>query len=89
MTATHEQRITDLESETFRIGHRFDRLTGGIEHLTNGVGDLSQEQRALAFDVREIKGTLTDQGARLERMEQTLTGHGELLRAILDRLGGG
>ena len=88
MTAAHEQRITDLESETFRIGHRLDRLAGGIEHLTTGVGDLSQEQRALALDVREAGGTLTDQSTRLERIEQTIIGHGELLRVILDRLSG-
>jgi hypothetical protein len=43
----------------------------------------------------EVRATLAEHGARLERIESTLTGHGEMLaghgemlRAILARLGG-
>jgi chromosome segregation ATPase len=109
VTTTQEQRITDLEADVHRTGHRLDRFKGAIEHLTNAVGDLSQSQRALALDVREIRQDVTElrsdvtelrsdvakvnatqheHAARLERIESTLGGHGELLRTILARLSG-
>jgi chromosome segregation ATPase len=95
VTSTQEQRITDLESDVHRIGHRLDRFSGAVEHLTNAAGDLSQSQRGIALDAREIRtevaevsAALVEHGSRLERLEATLAGHGELLRAILARLGG-
>jgi chromosome segregation ATPase len=84
MTATHEQRITDLESETFRVGHRLDRLAGATEHLTVAVGELSQGQRGLALDVTEMRRELGEVREAVSRIERE---HGELLRAILERLG--
>jgi len=94
VTRTHEQRITDLESDGYRTGHRLDRFSAGIKHLTNAVGDLSQGQRALALDVREIRQDVTEIRQDVTEIKATqhehstiLREHGELLRAILDRLG--
>jgi chromosome segregation ATPase len=78
MTATQEQRISDLESATFRIGHRLDRLAATTEHLTDAVGDLSQGQRALALDVTEIRQELSQVRTVVERIERR---HGEQLDA--------
>jgi hypothetical protein len=69
----------------FRARHQQEQVAARLDHITNALGDLSQDARGIAFDIGEIK---TGHGPRLERIESTLTGHGELLRAILARLGG-
>ena len=87
MTATHERRITDLEAATYRLSRRVDdtesRHAEAIEHLTSAVGDLSQGQRALAFDLGEARRELSEVRATVDRIERE---HGELLLAILARL---
>lgn len=59
----------------------------------HGVEGVSQDQRAMALDIREIrsdireiKETLGSHGQELEGIKQTLASHGELLRQLLDRL---
>jgi hypothetical protein len=83
----------DLERWSQTVDHRLD-------HLTNAVGDLSQGQRALAFDMREVKRDLhgvsldlEETRATVSRIEQAqathsemLRTHGEMLRTILTRL---
>src|SRR5262249_51824720 len=88
MSTTHEQRITDLESDVHRIEHRLDRFAGAAEHLTNAVGDLSQGQRALSLDVREIHQAVTNLRGDVAEVKATQREHGNLLRAILDQLAG-
>jgi len=87
MTATHERRITDLEAGNYRLSRGMDdiesRHAEAIQHLTNAVGDLSQGQRSLAFDMGEVRRELGDVRATVDRIERE---HGELLRAILARL---
>ena len=103
---TPTARLEALEAEAFRAQRHQEQVAARLDHITNALGDLSQDGRAVALDIREIKTNLTeirtDHGARLERIESTLTGHaarfegiestltghGELLRAILTRLGG-
>lgn len=87
MTVTHERRITDLEAASYRLARRMDdtdsRHAETSEHLTNAVGDLSQGQPSLAFDLGEARRELGEVRATVERIERE---HAELLRAILARL---
>lgn len=117
---TPTTRLDALEAEAFRAQHHQVQVAARLDHITAALGDLSQNGRAVAFDVREIKTDLTeirtghgarlagieaklanqgvrldgmdsrldDVDSRLDRVESTLTGHGELLRAILARVGG-
>ena len=61
MTTTHEQRISDLESDVHRIGRGLDRFAGTSEHLTGAVGELSQGQREHSELLRAILGLLGDE----------------------------
>jgi hypothetical protein len=94
MTATHERRITDLEAASYRLSRRMDdtesRHAEAIEHLTSAVGDLSQGQRALTFDLGEVRRELDEVRREVGEVRATVgrveREHGELLRAILARL---
>lgn len=78
-TMTTTKRLEALEAEAFRAQRYQEQVTARLDHLTNAIGDLSQDGRSVAFDIREIKTSLTeirtDHGARLERIESTLAGH--------------
>lgn len=56
MTTPLEQRVARLEADLYRPD---SGLHASVQHLTGAIGELSQQQRALAFDVREIRQTVS------------------------------
>lgn len=53
-----DRRVADLEADAFRGRGRRRDVGQRLDHLTDAIGDLSQDGRALAFDVREIRTEL-------------------------------
>jgi len=79
MTTTPIARLEALEAEAFRTQRHQEQVAARLDHITNALGDLSQDGRAVALDIREIKTNLTEintgHGARLAAIESTLTSH--------------
>lgn len=90
MTATTHQRLTDLESDVLRLGHRVDtvhsEITDRLDHLTGAIGELSQGQRALRSEMGELAGTVAGIASVQTEHGQLLAEHGALLRAIAAHL---
>lgn len=51
-------RLEALEAEAFRTQSTFARVVDRLDHLTSAVGDLSQNARGVALDIREIRAEL-------------------------------
>lgn len=88
--ATFDTRLTDVESDVHQLGHTQRRTADAIAHLTDGVGDLSQQLRSVGHEVGELR---TELGQLRNEMEEGFAGvqrdlaeHGEMLRLILERL---
>jgi chromosome segregation ATPase len=74
MTATPTVRLEALEAEAFRAQHHQAQVAARLDHITNALGDLSQDGRGVALDVREIKTELTGVSTKLADIETDLVG---------------
>ncbi|HET8660169.1 MAG TPA: hypothetical protein VFM55_14365 [Micromonosporaceae bacterium] len=60
MPTTATVRLEALEAEAFRAQHHQAQVAARLDHITNALGDLSQDGRAVALDIREIRTELTE-----------------------------
>jgi hypothetical protein len=78
-------RLEALEAEAFRSQRHQALVTARLDHITNAIGDLSQDGRALALDVREIK---TEVAALRTEVQAGFEAVQASLAAIVARLDG-
>lgn len=80
MVRTLQERVVDLEAEAFRARQAEASAGARLTHLTDAVGDLSQDARSLRHEVSELRAEVRQHGAML-------TAHGAMLRALLEHFG--
>lgn len=74
-----EDRITQAELDIVEVRHQ-QRETS--RHLSGAVGELSQAQRAIGLDIREIHTDIAGLGIRLDRMEEAQRAMGLDIREV-------
>jgi predicted nucleic acid-binding Zn-ribbon protein len=60
MTAPTAARLTALEAEAFRAQRHQEHVSERLDYITNALGELSQTDRSVALDIREIRAELRD-----------------------------
>jgi chromosome segregation ATPase len=70
---TPTARLEVLEAEAFRAQHYQAQVAARLDHITNALGDLSQDGRAITLDVREIKAGLMGTRTELAGVKTELT----------------
>jgi hypothetical protein len=88
MTATPTARLEALEAEAFRAQRHQAQVAARLDHITNALGDLSQDGRAVALDVREIKTELTEIRIELGGVKSEMRQGFASIMARLDTIGG-
>lgn len=83
MTAPTTRRVEALEAEAFRTQQLHNRVVDRLDHLTSAVGDLSQDGRGMALDIREIR---TELGELRAEVREGFTGMQKGFAAVLKRL---
>ena len=71
--ASIERRLVALESEAFRTARHQQDIDSRLEFITGALGELSQGQRGLGVDVREIRTELAALTVKVDDLSTTVT----------------
>ena len=84
MGAALDRRVGDLEAAAFRARGEQADIQQRLDHLTSAIGDLSQEGRAVALDVREIRAELGELTAKVDALTEQVTAGFAAVMATLE-----